>query len=283
MTISENLSGSQQPIVNIAPPRNGFRLQGQSVTLDPRVHAARGDVADIALAGVLFAPHYAQPVERQCAAAASPVFGAADSGSEQISELLAGERFAVLDITAGWAWGYCVHDHYVGFVDAAALGPVSANRARVHCAIHDGQFMGALIDRPVDGECLRAPDDHEQDPVAVARRLLGSPYRWGGRTAHGIDCSGLVQVALSLCGIAAPRDSDLQMAAVGVPLSDDAETMPGDLIFFNGHVGLAAGDGMLLHATGSRGMVVEEPLADVVERKSGEQGGAIIARRRIAL
>lgn len=283
MTISENLSGSQRPIVNTAPPRNRFRLNGRSVRLDPRVHAARGDVADIALAGVLFAPHYAEPVERQCLAAAAPVHAAADAASEQTSELIRGERFAVLDITADWAWGYCIHDHYVGFVEAAALGPPTPRHARLHCARHGGQFMGALIEDAADGDCIRALDDHEQDPVAVARRLIGSPYRWGGRTADGIDCSGLVQVALALCGIAAPRDSDLQMAAVGVPLSDDAETMPGDLIFFNGHVGLAAGDGMLLHATGSRGMVVEEPLADVVERKSGEQGGAIIARRRIAL
>ncbi len=53
---------------------------------------------------------------------------------------------------------------------------------------------------------------HEQDFVAVAERFAGTPYLWGGKSSLGIDCSGLVQVALNACGIPCPRDSDMQEA-----------------------------------------------------------------------
>ena len=55
----------------------------------------------------------------------------------------------------------------------------------------------------------------EPDFVAVAERFLGTPYLWGGKTSLGLDCSGLVQVALTACGIACPRDSDMQEHALG--------------------------------------------------------------------
>ena len=58
-------------------------------------------------------------------------------------------------------------------------------------------------------------DQNETDFVAVAERFLGTPYLWGGKTALGLDCSGLVQVALTACGVACPRDSDMQERGIG--------------------------------------------------------------------
>ena len=55
--------------------------------------------------------------------------------------------------------------------------------------------------------------ENAPDIVTEAQKFLGVPYLWGGNSALGIDCSGLVQVACSACGIAAPADSDLQRAA----------------------------------------------------------------------
>lgn len=95
-------------------------------------------------------------------------------------------------------------------------------------------------------------------PLEVARTFLGTPYQWGGMTAAGIDCSGLVHMAYRLCGIAVPRDADQQEAA-----GRDAELERGALISYGApadHVAFSVGDGVILHSTGrDRGLgVVEE-------------------------
>jgi hypothetical protein len=99
-----------------------FALTGPSIILDPRIHAYRSDLADVALAGQLFAPHYARPVTRHCRKKAS-VHEAASSESEVLFEIEAGEEFALLDVTGCWAWGYRRSDHRVGYVKAENLKP----------------------------------------------------------------------------------------------------------------------------------------------------------------
>ena len=113
------------------PPRNGpscsrstakrFALDGPSVSLDPRTHAYRRDVADIALAGRLFAPHYARPVIREAGEEARSLLAAPTEDAEVVAQLQPGEEFALLDTTGGWAWGYRVRDHVVGYVPADRL------------------------------------------------------------------------------------------------------------------------------------------------------------------
>lgn len=98
-----------------------FRLTGPSLTLDPRIHAYRKDIADIGLAGQIFAPHYARPLLRECGPAPAPVRALPAADSEAVLELAPGDRFAVLEYAGGWAWGYVEAGHRVGYVDAAAL------------------------------------------------------------------------------------------------------------------------------------------------------------------
>jgi cell wall-associated NlpC family hydrolase len=233
--------------------RSSFRLSGHSMTFDLRRHALRGDLADVALAGLTFAPHYAEAVLRECALP----FGAMYSkpNGDQVSELLEGEAFGLLDVSGGWAWGYSIHDHYVGYVKADTLSAPSA-KAKV---VSNG------------------------DPVETARAFLDMPYVWGGRGGAGIDCSGLVQRGLAAAGISAPRDSDMQLAETGTVLADDALLKRGDLIFFPGHVGMMIDGDHLLHATRHHGKTVIEPLADVVARVAAEYPQAITARKRLSL
>ena len=231
--------------------RNSFSLSGPSRALDPRINAMRGDLADVALAGKHFSPHYARPVDRFCTIPCTPICD--KPGGKQVSELLAGEGFMLLDISGGWAWGYSKHDHYVGYVHADALTEKAPQLAGVKT----------------------------NDPVEAARAFLDLPYIWGGRGGTGIDCSGLIQRSLAAIGIAAPRDSDMQMADLGTDLPGGTPLKGGDLVFFPGHVGMMVNAEDLIHATQHFGKTVIEPLADVVSRIAADHETPILARRRI--
>lgn len=99
-----------------------FTLSGPSIALDPKIHAYRSDIADIALAGQLIAPHYARAMSRRVAEGAE-LRESNDDQSALVAELTAGEELAVLDITGAWAWGYRRKDHRVGYVAVDRLAP----------------------------------------------------------------------------------------------------------------------------------------------------------------
>lgn len=282
-----------------------FALAGPSARLDPRVYAVRKDVADVALADRVFAPHYARPLPHGCIATTVPMRAAPSIDSVAVSQLLRGEGFAVIDASGDWAWGYSMHDNYVGYVPVDAVGPAT-EPSHVVATPAALVFMEPDIKAPVrewlpmgvrvtasetvsdfmtldDGgfvhqRHLSVLNDVAPDFVEVAARLTGVPYRWGGRSGDGIDCSGLVQLSLGFAGVAAPRDSD-QQQGLGTPVAADAPLRRGDLIFLPGHVGIMADDTHLLHANAHWMRVVTEPLADVVARQP--DGHGIIARRRL--
>jgi hypothetical protein len=311
LSASNAISSSRKARTAAARPRNGasssstdrrISLDGPSVRLDPRLNAWRSDIADIALAGGLFAPHYASPLLRACGLIPAPVLLEPMDGAEAVSELLPGEGFAVLDLTAGWAWGYCLADHRVGYVEAIRLAePLEATHVVVEAqapiqagpdplaatlsylpmgsCLH-GEVRGALLEFEggfVPLSYLRTVGEHEEDPVAVAQRLLGAPYRPGGRTSQGIDCSGLVQLALRLCGVDAPRDAKEQRR-LGQRLDDDAALRRGDLLFCDDHVGMMVDDRMAIQVSHEALKVAVEPFAC-----ARAPGGGAIERRRLAL
>jgi len=252
----------------------------------------------------VFAPHYARPLAHGCLAVTTPVRIAPSYDAVAVSELLRGECFAVVDASGDWAWGFTEHDGYVGYVALAALGEtcaashvVATPAALVFAApdikspVIDRLPMGARIISTEESGAFHAIDGggfvHRRHSVAlgevaadfveVATRLMGVPYRWGGRSGDGIDCSGLVQLALGFAGVAAPRDSD-QQAALGEALADGGALRRGDLVFLPGHVGIMASATDLLHANAHWMRVVTEPLADVLARQPEGRGTPAIRR-----
>lgn len=299
------MKGSTSPARNGQTNRTRFHLTGRSVALDGRVHAARGDLADISLAGTLFSAHYARAVELTCIAAGAPVHDAPSAFSGAVSELLRGEVFHALDLTTDWAWGFCGHDGYVGYVrrDALDIREVATHRvtasaaplfsaADIKSSIADYWPRGALLQGEAQGNFIACAEGYvhvrhvatadrkETDWTVVAEHYLGLPYVWGGRGHRGVDCSGLVQVALGQCGLAVPRDTDLQREGIGSPLAEDAALTRGDIVFFPGHVGIMADETHLLHANAHWMTVLVEPLGDVIARL-GSAESPILARRRI--
>jgi len=284
--------------------RKRVRLDGVSRPYDPRVSAIRGDLADVALADLCFAPHYAASVARACKQPSVMVRGKPDAAASAVTELLRGETFQMLDARGAWAWGYCDHDHYVGYVPLDALGePEETSHVTVSAA---PLFASADIKAPItallppgarltgtaEGDFLattegfvhvrhvRPAGSHEMDWISVAERSLGAPYVWGGR-GFGLDCSGLVQMVLAACGIVAPRDTDQQAETIGTALALDAPLRRGDLVFFPGHVGLMMDEARMIHANAHWMAVTIEPLTDIVARLRSEYEQPIIAIRRI--
>ena len=110
-------SASRRPSLTSA---EGFVLAGPSDPPDPRAHAYRRDLADVALAGRVIASHYAEPLERVIAAAAT-LRAEPSEESEALAELQPGEPFSMLDNSVGWAWGYAGADRRVGYVPSGSV------------------------------------------------------------------------------------------------------------------------------------------------------------------
>lgn len=287
-----------------------YKLTGHSLVGDKRTTPIRGDLADISLAGKLFAPHYAVPMLRTGIAPVTEIHAEPHATAMPVSALMHGEEFAVLDVAGEWAWGYCLHDNYLGYLRFAELGAdfdathiVSAPATLVVAApstkapVVARYPMGAQLACGEPSACgtylacengfvpiahVSEIGDVAASPADLAERLVGTPYSWGGRSGDAIDCSGLVQLVFGLKGILAPRDADMQQAEFGEELPEDAALVRGDLVFFPGHVGIMADAEQIIHANGTAMAVSVESLADAAARFA-EHDQPIVARKRVAM
>lgn len=293
-----------------AKERQRYKLSGHSLVGDPRTTPIRGDLADMKLAGKLFAPHYAVPILRTGIAPVTEIHAEPHASSMPVSALMHGEEFAVLDVAGEWAWGYCLHDNYLGYLRFAELGDdfdathiVSAPATllvaspSIKAPVLARYPMGAQLACGEPSECGKylvceqgfVPLAHlseigkvKASPVELAMQLIGTPYSWGGRGGDAIDCSGLVQLVFGMQGLTVPRDADMQQADFGEELAEDAALQKGDLIFFPGHVGIMVDGENIVHANAHWMSVQVEPLA-VAAARFTDQERPILARKRVKL
>jgi len=218
-------------------------------------------------------------------------------------QLLAGADITVLGEDDRHAYVRATQDGYIGFVPARSVGgPATATHMVSLPAAHAYRRASIKSDETAAlsfGARLTARRDSQDfietemghvpkaqlttlpaapgDAITTARLFLGSPYLWGGNTRAGIDCSGLIQIALTTAGQPCPGDSDLQEATF-----DDA-TPPyrrGDLLFWKGHVALVTSPKTIIHANAYHMTVVEEDIAPALTRIAQSGGGGISSHKR---
>ena len=279
--------------------------------LDPRLNAYRPDLADTALKDKVDAEAYSEGHPLRVAAGRTPLLNQPSGESRMDSELLFGETVTIFELRDGWAWLQNRGDGYVGYARAETLGePVGEATHRVSALrtflfaepdlkspVRDLFSMNSLLrarDREqgfiglatggwVWADHAAAMDEHESDHAAVALRFLGTPYLWGGRSSIGLDCSGLVQMALARCGKMAPRDSDMQACESGAPVDFDGDYSVlryGDHVIWPGHCGFWLDEDRFVHANATDMMVSVGPLAAVAARIERIEGHRISAVRR---
>ena len=280
-------------------------------SFDPRLTPLRADLAAKYLEGKVTAARFVEGRVMEVVEPQARLRRAPRPDAPLETEALKGERVTVYEANdEGWSWGQLNADNYVGWLPSHALAAEGAPPTHQVAALRTLVFPGPSIklsplealplgaklaiirieDRLavtqtggyVPAAHLKPVGDNESDFVAVAERFLGTPYLWGGKTSLGLDCSGLVQVALTACGIVCPRDSDMQEAALGAPVPHPAlaDLKRGDLIFWEGHVAIARDRDSLIHANAFHMAVAIEPTAAAVTR-IGASGSDVTSVKRI--
>jgi cell wall-associated NlpC family hydrolase len=278
------------------------------LSFDSRITPARPDLAAAHLRGKIAAERFVEGTEQEVVVGVAPLRKEPSHQAPLLTEALYGERVTIYENDEeGWAWGQLKSDSYVGWMPASALLAPQAEPTHRVSALRTLVFPGPSIKLPPtdalplearvavvrqdDDLAVTATGGHiparhlaplhskESDFVAVAERFVGTPYLWGGKSSVGIDCSGLVQVALSACGIACPRDSDMQEVTLGQPISL-AGLQRGDLVFWKGHVAIALGRNSMIHANAFHMAVAIEPVAEGLTR-IGAAGTQVSRVRRI--
>ena len=278
---------------------------------DPRVTPARDDVAAKYLEGTVKSARFVDGEVFEVIEAIAPLRAAPAADAEQMTQALKGERVTIYDRNGeGWAWGQLVSDGYVGWLpDSALMRPAAAPThkvtalwtfafpgpsiklppreaipmsATVTVTREEGSFAVTRDGRYLPRQHLGALDAISPDFVAVAERFVGTPYLWGGKSAFGIDCSGLVQIALTSAGTGCPRDSDMQQDGLGRELTaaEAKHLQRGDLIFWKGHVAIAHDATTIVHANAHHmATVVENTQAAIARIKAA--GSEVTAIKRI--
>ena len=266
--------------------------------LPPGDRLARPDLAELALEGLVRADAYRATRAMHCRVAVADVLSDDDV---RIDQLLHGEIFDVLDRStgrgegrvsgrvSGRVWGRARRDGVVGWVVRDSLSDGAPLATHQVAGVDAALPLNALVMHDHDGlaaDDLRPIGSFENDLAAVAERLLGRPHAPGARSSISTDCSGLVQQALLACGLPGPRRSDVQ-ATLGRPVSP-AERRRGDIVVWRapggdhdwtGHSALMADDRRIIHATGGKGVVIED--FDAVQARLVAEGFEPAILRRL--
>ncbi|RED50926.1 NlpC/P60 family protein [Aestuariispira insulae] len=230
----------------------------------------------------------------------------------QDSQLLFGDNIRCFEEKDGWAWVQNNRDGYVGYCPSSDLNTGTTNPTHLVSSAFSLIFPEPDIKRhPIFtlslGSHVEIIEKNEKfsklanggwvysrhlasrgvtqpDLAETASKFLESPYLWGGNSYLGLDCSGLVQLALLRAGIMAKRDTDQQEYSVGESITINADhsgLKRNDLVFWPGHVGIMMDDSSLIHANATDMKTSIAPLEKVSAHIKEIEGTEISSIRRL--
>lgn len=270
--------------------------------MDRRLTPFSGEIALNSLRGRLEAARFTQGTPARVIAPVVDLLTAAGGvEARRDRQLLFGAQVLRIDARDGYSFVQAQADGYCGWVQSAALSEgraathyVSAPATHIYTAPdfkspeRASLSLGSQVSlRGTTGRFAEVEDgwiplQHlsdtpAADPVAIAESLIGTPYLWGGNSRFGIDCSGLVQIAMRAAGRACPADSDLQRAAFA---ATEGPPQRGDLMFWPGHVAWVADNTRILHANSTYMCVMHEGIEAALARIEAQGDGPFLGLHR---
>lgn len=210
------------------------------------------------------------------------IYSAPDTQADFITKLVVSSR---VTLAHGPAVGEFVPlvlpDKTVGYVHNLCLD-ITHDKPEGSADLADPKVRRSIDISSLKRQIMRAVGARA---VEIGRRLIGTPYLWGGCTPFGIDCSGFVQLSYKLSGLQLLRDAELQFhdrrfeRCDADQSLDESDLLAGDLVAFRRagsekvtHIGIALGDGRFIHSAGGRGVVIDKC---TVERYASTYAGAV--------
>ena len=273
--------------------------------MDPRLTPANETVACSTLKGKIKHANFVEAKNYQVNVPFVDLLGSPDGKRNR--QLIYGSKVKYFSAAKGWAFIQNTYDNYVGYVPESTIASetqkthiVTAPLAHVFMEpnIKSKNIEILPLAARVSGEViengfletelgwisvsqLKRKTELSKDPVEVSKLLQNAPYLWGGNTTLGIDCSGLIQISLLLCGIDCPGDSDQQMNTLGQNIDIGSPRKKGDILFWKGHVAWALNERQILHANAYHMATVIEEANEAIERIKKQDNNSVIAHKRL--
>lgn len=203
-----------------------------------------------------------------CNLSVVPMRKEASHTSELVSELLFNDIYKIIDENDEWLKIQCMYDSYEGWIRKLQHNEITDNElneflsrdkfiVNVPTIHYDNMILsfGSKVFKHVEGSIPLSKNYDSDVLIESAFKMINTPYRWGGKSIMGIDCSAFVQLCAKTAGYKLPRDAS-QQYDFGDTINDLSEAQTGDIAFFENkehriiHVGILLSKNIIIHASG---------------------------------